>query len=543
MAAISLTQLLQNFANGFAHIFARVSGHMHKKMALVSRYGHKIIVFHLSPFWIQLSYFVSLAMLGSLIMMKLKPSNPAFSPSYVDMLFMSTSAVTLASLGSVEMENFSSSQIVVLTLLMFLGGEIFVSLIGLLLRIKDDGYGGINPDTAHNRVDPVVPELNPMDPSNAIDCVEVGPTIICSETSLSDGKDLRLRSVRYLGHVLWFYLLLIHVTGSLSILSYIASVTSAWDVLKRKGINVFLFSLSTTVSSFANAGFIPTNENMAIFKVNPGLLLLIIPQILAGNTLFPLFLRLVIWALRRCTGAAEFEYLLKNYSREIGFRHLLPNLLRTAFLSLTVLSFTATMVVLFCSLDWNSSVFDGLNSYQKIINALFMAVNTRHAGENSIDVSLVSPAVLVFFIVMMYLPSSTTFLPVQEDDTSSAGNKKNNRRRRLVDNIILSPLSYIVIFIIAICIIERRNLSSDPLNFSALNITFEVMSAYGTVGLSTGYSCARLLQLHPDVKCQDKLYSFVGAWSDEGKLILAFVMLYGRLKKFSLKGGKAWRII
>ncbi|KAG1364526.1 High-affinity potassium transporter [Cocos nucifera] len=372
--AVSLTQL-QNFANGFVlnywtHNFARVSRHMHGSIGLVTRYGHKIIAFHPSPFWIQLSYFVSLALLGSLTMMKLKPSNPAFGPRYIDMLFMSTSSVTLASLGSVEMENFSSSQIVLLTLLMFLGGEIFVGLIGLLLR-KDDGHG--NPDGADNNgVDPLAAEFNySRDPSNAIDCIELGPTVIGSENSLSDGKDLRLRSVRYLGYVVLFYLLLIHVTGSLSILSYIASVGSARDVLKRKGINVFLFSLSTTVSSFANAGFIQTNENMAIFKVNPGLLLLIVPQILAGNTLFPLFLRSVIWALGRCSGAAEFGYLLKN-SRDIGFRHLLPNR-RAAFLSLTVVSFIAVMVVLFCSLDWNSAVFDGLSSYQKIVGALFMA--------------------------------------------------------------------------------------------------------------------------------------------------------------------------
>ncbi|XP_019707820.1 cation transporter HKT2;2 isoform X2 [Elaeis guineensis] len=481
--AVSLTQL-QNFAYVFIcngmHSFAHVGSYMHRIIALVSGYVHKIIAFlyyfitfHLSPFWIQLSYFVSLGLVGSLAMMILKPSNPAFSPRYVDMLFMSTSAVTVTGLGTVEMENFSSSQIVVLTLLMFLGGEVFVCLLGLLLR-KDDPHG-INPDTADNRVDPVVAELNPMDPSNTIDGIELGPTIVGPDTSLSDGgKDLRIDSVRYLGFVVLVYVLLIHAIGSLLILLYIASVSSARDVLKVKSIHIFLFSWSATVSSFANGGLIPTNENMAIFNVNPGLLLLMIPQILAGNTLFPLFLRSVIWALRRCSKAAEFEYLLKH-SRDIRFDHLLPNL-RAAFLSLTVLSFIAVMVVLSCSLDWNSAVFDGLDSYQKIVSALFMAVNTRHAGENSIDVSLLSPAVLVLFIVMMYLPSSTTFLPIQENDASPGGNKKNKRKRRLVQMLILSPLSCVVIFIIVICITERRKLSRDPLNFSTLNIIFEVMS-------------------------------------------------------------------
>ncbi|KAG1364524.1 hypothetical protein COCNU_11G013510 [Cocos nucifera] len=181
--AVALAQL-RNFAYVFmrnrTHSFARVGSYTHRIIALVSGYVHRIIAFlyhfitfHLSPFGIQLSYFVSLALVGSLAMMILKPSNPAFGPRYVDMLFMSTSAVTVSGLGSVEMENFSSSQIVVLTLLMLLGGEVFVGLLGLLLR-KDDRYG--NPDTADdNRVDLVNAQLNSMDPS-----IESGPTIIDS---------------------------------------------------------------------------------------------------------------------------------------------------------------------------------------------------------------------------------------------------------------------------------------------------------------------------------------------------------------------------
>nr|CAD1825420.1 unnamed protein product [Ananas comosus var. bracteatus] len=121
------------------------------------------------------------------------------------------------------------------------------------------------------------------------------------------------------------------------------------DVLNRKGIHVVLFSISVTVSLFlANGGLVPTNENMAIFSKNSGLLLLIVLQVLAGNLLFPLFLRLVIWFLKKITTAEEFKH---------------P----------TVIGFIASMVVLFCSLNWNSAVFDGLNSFQKIVNALFMA--------------------------------------------------------------------------------------------------------------------------------------------------------------------------
>lgn len=89
-----------------------------------------------------------------------------------------------------------------------------------------------------------------------------------------------------------------------------------------------------------------------------------------------------------------------KHPREMKFSHLLPTI-PTALLSSTVFGFIVSTVVLFCALNWDSAVFDGLNSFQKFINALFMATNARHAGENSINCSLMSQAVLVLFIVMM----------------------------------------------------------------------------------------------------------------------------------------------
>jgi hypothetical protein len=44
------------------------------------------------------------------------------------------------------------------------------------------------------------------------------------------------------------------------------------------------------------------------------------------------------------------------------------------------------------------------------------------------------------------------------------------------------------------------------------------------------------------MSCVDQPYSFVGWWSDEGKLLIVFVMLYGRLKTFSERNGKAWTL-
>ncbi|KAJ8471622.1 hypothetical protein OPV22_025965 [Ensete ventricosum] len=83
-------------------------------------------------------------------------------------------------------------------------------------------------------------------------------------------------------------------------------------MLQMKGNDVFLCCLSATVSSFANGGLIATNENLAIFNKDPVVLLLMTPQVLGGNTLFALFLRWVMRALKKLTGRDEFKCMLKS---------------------------------------------------------------------------------------------------------------------------------------------------------------------------------------------------------------------------------------
>ncbi|KAF0932637.1 hypothetical protein E2562_011943 [Oryza meyeriana var. granulata] len=501
------------------HIFVGSARHVINSSVFICRF----IAFHLSRLLFHLAYFLIIDILGFVALVVLRPSNHEYNPRYVDMFFLSTSAVTVTGLATIQMEDLSSSQIVVLTLLMFLGSEMFLSFLGLVLESS---------------------KQNKHDPENR----RVSSVTVCEQSQLEEAipqtpstnsTDIKKSCLKYLVFVVLAYMIIILATGSLLVFMYIAHVASARDVLTRKSINKALFSVSVTVSSFTNGGLMPTNESMAVFSSNNGLLLLLTCQILAGSTLFPVFLRLVIWASRglRLAKAEEPDFIMNN-TRAVGFNHLLPNT-KTAFLAALEIALVAMTVMLFCCLNWDSAVFAGLTSLQKITNALFMAVNARQAGENSIDCSLVAPAALVLFMVMMYTPALTKFFSACEDHKQS-GPEHNNRTKKgnaFVKMMTLSPLALNAAVIMLICITERRSISTDPLNFSTFNIIFEVISAYGNIGLSTGCSCSRLLQLllHPEKKgivCHEKPYSFSGWWSDPGKLVLVLVMLYGRLRGF-----------
>ncbi|KAK1317478.1 putative cation transporter HKT6 [Acorus calamus] len=333
----------------------------------------------------------------------------------------------------IEMESFSNVQLLVMTLLMFMGGEIFTSLLVLL----EEKFRLRNKDSDES-----------LSVTNQIKSTQTTTTTIEDlemEFPKKDDNGMRYSCITYLTKVITGYLLLVHVIGSSLILLYLRLFNM--NVLEKKHISVMVFSIFTTVSSFGNCGYVPTNENMIPFKTNPGLLMLIIPLILGGNTLFPAILRVILRGLKK-----------------------LP------------------------------------------MNKRVVEVDKILEDDHEFD----------------------------ESRSQGSDDKMKNQRGALMESLIFSPLSYLVISIILICVTERKHMVEDPLNFNVLNIVVEVISAYGNVGFSTGYSCER--RLKTDGECVDKWYGFSGRWSYKGKVILIFVMFFGRLKKFSLRGGKAWKL-
>jgi Trk-type K+ transport system membrane component len=326
-----------------------------------------------------------------MVLRALRIRNPQKEQKGIDTFFTAVSAATLSSMSTVEMEVFSNSQLIVLTILMLLGGEVFTSLLGLQFKRLASKYSNV---VKQNQVKSVHSEEIELEPSTVTITVD------------SDGIDIPERSVDmkyttllYLSYVVIGYLIVIHIVGATAIITYMYLVSDARKVLKVKGLSILTFSIFTAVSSFTNCGFVPTNENMIVFKKNLGLLVIIVPQCLLGGTMYSPALRTVLWFLKRMTKRNEFENILREEA-QMGYDHLFSRL-HSLMLVLTVLGFLVVQVMAMFAMEWRNEVTEGLTVYQKVVNYLFLSVNSRHTGESTVDLSKITPAILVLFVFMM----------------------------------------------------------------------------------------------------------------------------------------------
>ncbi|XP_071729716.1 sodium transporter HKT1-like isoform X2 [Rutidosis leptorrhynchoides] len=409
----------------------------------------RTLLLKVGRFWLQLCYFVTLFMFGYFILAFLEPRNPGHQPGNFDLLFTSVSAVTVSSMSTVEMEVFSNSQLFCLAILMLLGGEVFTSILELQF--------------------------------NKFKLLEKNESQV--ETNLEDGLNpskndfnLKYKSMKFLGFIVISYFVTVQVTGFLLVSMYVGLVQSAEQVLRNKNINIQVFSIVTTISTFTNCGFLPTNEGMMVFKKNLGLLIILIPLVLLGNTLYPVFLRMIVTVLRKMRNREELNFVMNNQD-ELGYCHLLSGV-DCGYLALTSFGFIMVQFAVFIPIGWKSKALDELNPLEKVVGSLFQVVNTRHTGESVFDLSLVSPAIIVLIVTLMYLPAYTYFLPRDdnEEKVKISYIKKKRKTKKSRGFLILSPLPFLVVIIMLLCITQSENMKKDPLNFSVLNIIFEVIS-------------------------------------------------------------------
>lgn len=281
-----------------------------------------------------------------------------------------------------------------------------------------------------------------------------------------------------------------------------------------------------------NLGFTLTPDSMISFDDATWPLLIMTFLAYAGNTCYPILLRLLIWIMSKVTPKRSslhepLEYLLAHPRR--CYTLLFPSHPTwILFGILFVLNFIDVLLIIVLDLD-NPAVTTGLPAGPRVLAALFQSASSRHTGTATFNLADVNPAVQFSLLVMMYIAVYPIAISIRASNTNEEKPLATySREHELHDNQsstaylmnhmrnqLSFDLWYIFLGVFCICIAESHRIQDvqDPA-FTVFSVFFEVVSGYGNVGLSLGY---------PTVWT-----SLSGKFSTFSKLVMCAMMIRGR---------------
>lgn len=253
-------------------------------------------------------------------------------------------------------------------------------------------------------------------------------------------------------------------------------------------------AIFTSISAFCNAGFALQSDSLIPFNQSPFILFTVSFLIILGG-FAPLM-------------ALELPKKLKNKKLNLQ-----DKLALITTISLLILGF-----VFFLSAEWGHSL-SNLNIIDKISNSWFQSVTTRTAGFNSVDLTETRSITLFVIMALMFIggnPGSTAggikTITMAILTIAAFNSLKENYKAEVFGRWIPYKTIFrsILIFMLGVIIhfVAYFFMSVTQHNINPIDLLFEVFSALGTVGLSTGAT----------VKLDEI-----------GKIIIIFCMLIGRV--------------
>ncbi|KAF5522528.1 Low-affinity potassium transport protein [Colletotrichum aenigma] len=302
------------------------------------------------------------------------------------------------------------------------------------------------------------------------------------------------------------------------------------NYIESIGVSKAWWAVFTANSALNDLGFTLTPDSMTSFHDVPFILLIMSFLIIIGNTGFPVMLRFVIWVLSKIVPKGglhqELRFLLDHPRR--CFTLLFPAgatwWLLTILIGLNVLD-----LLFFVLLDLKDNAVSHLPVGIRIVDGLFQAASTRTAGFSVVNISLLHPAVQVSYMIMMYISVFPIAISIRRtnvyeekslgvyhhpDEDVDAANE--NSAMSYVGTHLRRQLSfdlwYVFLGLFILAITEGPRIQQK--DFDVFSVLFEIVSAYGTVGLSLGY---------PNVNA-----SLCSQFTTGGKLIIIAMQIRGR---------------
>jgi len=263
------------------------------------------------------------------------------------------------------------------------------------------------------------------------------------------------------------------------------------------------FGLFHSLSLFNNAGFSLFSNSLMDYKFDPIVNFVATTLIIVGGIGYFVVLELYYFRRQKLTRLST---------------HTKLTLSTTAFL-------IASGLFLFVTLEWfNQKSIGDFELWQKMVTGYFYAVNLRTAGANSIDISTLSDSTLFLSTIFMVIGGGaggtaggikvTTFAIIAIATWHAIkGHTDTSVFKRTIPHAVVMQ-AFTILLVGSFYIIVATILISETNNARFIKIIYEVASAFGTVGLSTG---------------NGDVLSLSANFNDFGKMVIVFVMLAGRI--------------
>ncbi|PGG98238.1 hypothetical protein AJ80_09563 [Polytolypa hystricis UAMH7299] len=358
-----------------------------------------------------------------------------------------------------------------------------------------------------------------------------------TESQRDELGGIEYRALKTLAIILISYFFFFHLLGIVCLVPWIMNHGKYGDIVKKYGQGRPWWAIFSAASSFNDQGFTITPDSMVSFYGAIFPLLLMSFLIVIGNTGFPCMLRFIIWMFSKMVpkGSAVWEELrfLLDHPRRC-FTLLFPRA-ATWWLFGILIILNGVDLIFFIILDLNDPDVTSIPPGIRFVDGLFQATATRTAGLSVISLSTLHPAIQVSYLIMMYISvfpiaismrrtnvyeerSLGIYYPADEDED---GVDQGDRMKEpsYVGAHLRKQLSFDLWFVFLglfiIAIVEGHRLeNTNQSAFTMFSVLFEIVSAYGTVGLSLGYP--------------NKNYAFSGEFRSLSKLVIIAMEIRGR---------------
>ncbi|MBN1499009.1 MAG: hypothetical protein JW982_02550 [Spirochaetes bacterium] len=421
----------------------------------------RLFNFNFFPLQKVLLSFILLIFSGSILLML--PTSTNNGISYIDALFTATSAVCVTGLIILDTaKDFTfSGKFIIFILIQFGGIGIMTFYLGLISLFGKN--------------------------------LSVKWKMTLQETYSDTGKlHVKKILIRVIKYTLFF--------ESITALILFSQFIKDFSILKAAEHSVFL-----AVSAFCNAGFSTFSDSLMHYQVNYIINFAITGAIITGGLGFIVLKEI---------SSLRFKIGKKRTDHNFFSLHTKIVLITTGILLLSG-------TVIFFFLEKNNSL-NNFNIAQSLLVSFFQSVSCRTAGFNTINISSLRESTLLLMIGLMFIGGSPGSIAGGIKTTTIAliflylYSKFKNRNevslfgRSLSHDILDRSKILFILAVILITLISFLILVTNDFNkpFTLTSVVFETVSAFGTVGLSTGIT---------------------GLLTTAGKIFIIVLMFMGRL--------------